>query len=218
MAAQPISGFILAGGSSRRMGKDKAQIAWGDGSLVTDAVRRMRQVVAQVSVVGLSGDSPVEVVEDIFPGQGPLAGLHAALVHSVTDWNLVLAVDMPLVTVPLLQFIAAQCDEKFLAVVTRTTKAGHSQAPGASRQVRLQPLCAAYHRMLLPVIERALSSHELSIHRLFERLQEGIMNEQSRALRVIEEDELAEAGFSDAMLLNVNTPADLERARALANK
>jgi len=200
------------------MGTNKPQIAWGDGSLVTDAVRRMRQVASRVSVVGLSGDSPVEVVQDLFPGLGPLAGLHAALVHSVTDWNLVLAVDMPLVTVPLLKFIAAQCNEKLLAVLTRTTKVSGAPPTGASPRVGLQPLCAAYHRMLLPVIEQALSSHELSIHRLFERLQEGIMNEPSRALRVIEEQELAEAGFSSAMLLNVNTPADLERARALANK
>jgi len=200
------------------MGEDKAQIAWGDASLVIDAVRRMQQVVARVSVVGLSGDSPVEVLQDVFAGRGPLAGIHAALVHSETDWNLILAVDMPLVTVPLLRFIAAQCNEKLLAVITRTTKASGTQQTGVSPEVGLQPLCAAYHRVLLPVIEQALSSQDLSIHRLFERLPEGIMDEQSRALRVIEEEELAEAGFSSAMLVNVNTPADLERARALANK
>src|SRR5690349_14900034 len=155
MPAQQISGFILAGGGSRRMGMDKAQIAWGEGSLVSDAVGRMLQVASRVSVVGLSGDSPVEVVQDAFPGRGPLAGLHAALAHSVTDWNLVLAVDMPLVTVPLLRFVAAQCNEKFFAVLTRTTKASGAEPSQAPGEFCLQPLCAAYHRRLLPVIEQA---------------------------------------------------------------
>ncbi|PYX99905.1 MAG: hypothetical protein DMG64_18310 [Acidobacteria bacterium] len=71
---------------------------------------------------------------------------------------------------------------------------------------RLQPLCAIYHRDLLPEIDKALSLQRSSIHRLLERL----------STRIIEEDELIAAGFVPEMFLNVNSPEDLERARAMA--
>ena len=194
MPRTDITGFVLAGGRSRRMGRDKAQIPWEGGTLLSLAMSHMRQVVAETYVVG--GTHSVDgcgVLADNFSSRGPLAGIHSALQHSRTDWNLVLAIDLPLVSSALLEFIAESCDQGNDAVTVRL--GGH-----------FQPLCAAYHQRLLPEIESRLEAGELSIHRLLEVAR----------TRIMDEEELLSAGFPGEMLLNVNTPEDLERAKQLA--
>src|SRR5271157_2537110 len=117
-------GFLLAGGKSSRMGADKA--------FLDRALGAMGGVCDRVAIVG----DPARfakyeaVVADIFSGCGPLAGIHAALVHSSAELNLMLAVDMPFVSAELLAFLFTAA-EKADAVVTvpRTSKG-------------LQPLCA----------------------------------------------------------------------------
>jgi molybdopterin-guanine dinucleotide biosynthesis protein A len=154
-----------------------------------------------------------------------LAGLQAALAQTVTDWNLVLAVDMPLVPVGLLRFIAEQRKNGVSAVVPLTKTVGRATdsarnsdnlADGTASLNRLQPLCGVYHRRVLSDFERALSQGEYSIHRLLERMRPAIGHNKSIGLRTIEEHELIAAGFSADMFWNVNTPDDLERARTLA--
>ncbi len=128
------------------------------------------------------------VVADIFSGCSPLAGIHTALVHSPAELNLVLAVDMPFVSRELLAFLfAAAEDEDNHAIVTvpRTGK-------------RLQPLCAVYRRDFSLAAEQALRAGEYKIDAAF----------SSVSVRVIEEAELAAAGFSERSFFNVNTPHD----------
>ena len=191
-----LTGFVLAGGTSRRMGRDKAQIPWGDGTLLTHAIAQIQNVVSGVLVVGTVAVEKllVPLLADRFPGVGPLAGIHAALANSSTEWNLIVAVDLPLLTPALLTWISDFRDGATqLAIIPRVKS-------------RLQPLCAVYHRDLLPEIDAALSIQRTSIHRLLERL----------STRIIEEDELIANGFSSEMFLNVNTPEDLDRAEAIA--
>jgi len=191
-----LTGFVLAGGASARMGRDKSQISWGSGTLLTHAIERMRRVSNDVFVVGRldAVNLPVPVLTDKVSGVGPLAGIHSALSHSTSEWNLVLAVDLPLITPEILIWLTeVQADPSKIAIVPRAKS-------------RLQPLCAVYHRDLLPEIEGALTLKESSIHRLLERL----------STRIIEEDQLIANGFAPETFLNVNTPEDLERARALA--
>jgi molybdopterin-guanine dinucleotide biosynthesis protein A len=188
------------------MGRDKAEIPWGSGTLLSHAVEVMSKVVSEAFILGSPQveSSPVKAIPDEFPGCGPLAGIHAALKHSTTKWNLLLAVDVPLVSPGLLAFIAAKSDKSpAVAIVPRI-------------EGRLQPLCAAYHRSFLPEIERAIVNDDLSIHRLLERHGTGIM-EKNNAVQIIEEDEIVAQGFQPEMLTNVNTPEDLERVRAIAS-
>jgi molybdopterin-guanine dinucleotide biosynthesis protein A len=206
MPRSDITGFVLAGGRSQRMGKDKAQLDWEGRSLLVHAVGQAKQISQQVFVVGrLDVEDPAApVVPDIFRRAGPLGGIHAALSRTSTEWNLILAVDLPLVTVGLLELVASHCDgTSNLAVVPRVGG-------------RLHPLCGAYRRVLLSDIEQALAAGERSIHRLLERLDAGIMGQNSSKMRVIEERELESAGFSAQTLFNVNTPEDLKRAREIA--
>jgi molybdopterin-guanine dinucleotide biosynthesis protein A len=201
-----ITGFILAGGQSRRMGRDKAQIQWGSGTLLSHAVEIMSKVASEVFILGsLQIESPpVTAIPDEFPGRGPLAGIHAALKHSSTQWNLVLAVDLPLVSPGLLAFIAAKTHLMPAIAIVPTVDG------------RLQPLCAAYNRGFLPEIERAIVNNDLSIHRLLDRHGTGIM-EKNKGIQIIREDEIVAQGFQPEMLTNVNTPENLERVRAIAS-
>lgn len=227
MLSEPITGFVLAGGQSRRMGRDKGAIEWGGETLLTHAVNRMSEAFPKVIVLGPSTSDGFASLRDELPNCGPLSGIHSALRHSKTDWNVFLAVDMPLVPTPLLRFIAGKCDLGYLAVVPEVTA---SELDGAdlenkfaSKMARntgacLQPLCAAYRRGFLPLVERALSNRELSIRHLLEHATQGMMGTQADAIRIIPQQELTSAGFTSEMLINVNMPADLERAKSLAER
>jgi molybdenum cofactor guanylyltransferase len=95
---------------------------------------------------------------------------------------------------------------RLLTFILEHCENGANHAVAIRSAGHLQPLCAAYHRGLLPEIESRLQAGELSIHRLLERV----------STRIIEEQELLAGGFRNEMLLNVNTQEDLERARELA--
>ena len=182
-------GFILAGGQSSRMGADKAFLNFGGCTLLERAIAALGRV-CDVAIVGDPAKfSPYgNVIEDAYPGRGPLAGIHAALTHSSAELNLVLAVDMPLVSTDLLAFLFASA-ESTDALVT---------VPHSAR--RFQPLCAVYRRPFAIVAEQALKAGQNKIDTLFAAIP----------VRVIKSEELASAGFSDQVFLNLNTPEDLQ--------
>ncbi len=185
-------GFLLAGGKSSRMGAntDKAFLDFGGQTLLDRARGVMGAVCGRVAIVG----DPAKfakygsIVADIFPGCGPLGGIHAALVYSSAELNLMLAVDMPFVSCELLTFLfAAAEDNASHAMVT---------IPRTSRG--LQPLCAIYRRDFSAVAEQALRAGKYKIDAAF----------SSVPVVVIEERELVAAGFSEQSFFNVNTPQD----------
>jgi molybdopterin-guanine dinucleotide biosynthesis protein A len=182
-------GFILAGGQSSRMGAEKAFLQFGGCTLLERAIAVLRSV-CDVTIVGdrAKFSSYGTVIEDVYPRCGPLAGIHSALIHSPADLNLMLAVDMPLVSSELLAFLfatAASTD----ALVT---------VPHSARG--FQPLCAVYRRPFATVAEQALKAGKNKIDALFAAIP----------VRVIDGEELASAGFSDQVFLNLNTPEDLQ--------
>ncbi len=187
-------GFVLAGGKSSRMGPtvDKAFLDFRGQTLLDRALGVMGAACGRVAIVGDPAKfaKAGSVIADIFPGCGPLGGVHAALVHSLAELNLMLAVDMPFVSRELLAFLfdmAAGEDNAGHAVVT---------IPRTSRG--LQPLCAIYRREFSAVAEQALRAGRNKIDAAF----------SSVAVRVIGERELAAAGFSEQSFFNVNTPED----------
>jgi molybdenum cofactor guanylyltransferase len=184
-----VAGFVLAGGKSSRMGQDKALIDFNGKPLLSHAVETVRAVCHKSFVVG----NPTKylsygpIVEDFYTDQGPLAGIHAALKSSAAKLNLMVAVDMPFISVELLQFLIMQ-------------------ARGSSAMVsipeidgRLQPLCAIYRREFLPLAEAALKAQENKIGRLL----------TPERTYVVKEDILTQAGFSVNMFSNLNSPRDL---------
>ena len=184
-------------------GTDKAFLEFGGQTLVDRALDVMGTVCGRVAIVGdpakftkygspKSESSKSEsskypsVVADIFPGCGPLAGIHAALLNSSAGLNLMLAVDMPFVSMELLAFIFAAAEETDAIVTVPRSGKG------------LQPLCAIYRREFFLAAEQALRAGKYKIDALF----------SSVSVKVIEEGELAAAGFCEQSFFNVNTPQD----------
>jgi molybdopterin-guanine dinucleotide biosynthesis protein A len=179
------------------MGTDKALLEFRGRTLLERALETMHEVCSEVSIVGDAEKFAKYgvVVEDVYPGTGPLAGIHAALVDSSIELNLVMAVDMPFVSAALLGFLLGAAKETDAIVVVPRTSRGW------------QPLCAVYRRAFAALAEEALRAGKFKIDALFSKV----------AVRVIEEDQLARAGFSERMFLNVNTPEDLRGADFSSN-
>jgi molybdopterin-guanine dinucleotide biosynthesis protein A len=196
MSQEFMTGFVLAGGRSRRMGQDKAEIPWRGGTLLGHAVEVMSEVSTTVYIVSSRQiqKPPAQVLTDKLPDAGPLAGILTALSATKTDWNLMLAVDLPLISPALLRFIAEACSRAQEQVVIPTMSG------------KLQTLCAAYHRSLLTQCEAALRNGEGSIVKFLAGVPSCILDQEN----------LAKRGFSAEMFFNVNTPDDLVRAQELA--
>jgi molybdopterin-guanine dinucleotide biosynthesis protein A len=196
-SANDVTAFILAGGKSTRMGTDKAFVEYEGRTLLARALDLARSVTSNVRIVGNSEKfAPfAPVVEDIFRDCGPLGGIHAGLGASLTELNLMLAVDTPFVSWAFLQFLISQArgTPEAAAVVPRD---GESS----------QPLCAIYRRKFADAAERALLTGRNRIDVLFTEVQ----------TRMIEKEELEGAGFSRAIFRNLNTPEELEAEKRRA--
>ena len=192
-----VTAFVLAGGRSTRMGADKALLQWGNETLLHRALNLAGAVAEEVRIVGDAtkfGGFTSAVVEDVYRDRGPLGGIHAALSSTASDLNLMLGVDLPLMKSEFLAYLITQA-RKSGAFVTVPNAGGG-----------FQPLCAVYRREFASVAEESLRAAKNKIDRLFSKV----------STRVIEEEELVRAGFSADMFRNVNTPEDLEQAKAKA--
>jgi molybdopterin-guanine dinucleotide biosynthesis protein A len=163
-------------------------------TLLARALERARSVTPDVRIVGESVKfAPfAPVVEDVFRGCGPLAGIHAALLASETDLNLILAVDVPFVPATLLQNLITRARKFPQAMVTVARSGG------------AQPLCAVYRREFAAAAEEALRQGRYKIDALFVPAH----------TQWIEAEELEAAGFSSRMFRNLNTPEELAEAES----
>jgi molybdopterin-guanine dinucleotide biosynthesis protein A len=192
-----VTAFILAGGKSTRMGTDKAFIEYEGRTLLARALDVARSATPDVRIVGGAEKfAPfAPVVEDIFRDCGPLGGIHAALRSSLTELNVMLAVDTPFVSWAFLQYLISHARAMPDAIVTVPLSEG-----------RRQPLCAVYRREFADVAENALRSGNNRIDRLFDLVQ----------TRTITEEELSGAGFFPGIFRNLNTPKQLETEKKRA--
>jgi molybdopterin-guanine dinucleotide biosynthesis protein A len=183
-----LTAFVLAGGKSTRMGRDKAFLPWAHGTLLSHATELLGTVAPNVLIVGDAKKfgSYGDVVEDIYRDHGPLGGIHAALSRTTTDLNLMLAVDLPLIEARFLQFMVGLAQGTD-ALITVPRSGGVSQ-----------PLCAIYRREFAKSAEQALQAGRNKIDPLFATVK----------TRIIEEDEFTRAGFAPAMFRNLNTPGE----------
>lgn len=193
--APDVSAFILAGGKSTRMGADKAFVTLDGRTLLARVLELARSLTEDVRIVGEAAKfgAFAPVVQDLFRDCGPLGGIHAALRASREDLNLILAVDLPFISLALLQFLITRARSS-PAVVTVP------QAGGG-----WQPLCAVYRREFADTAETALREGRYKIDALFD----------ASHLQVIREDELEAAGFSPRIFRNLNTREELEEASRL---
>jgi molybdopterin-guanine dinucleotide biosynthesis protein A len=158
-------GFVLAGGRSSRMGQDKALLQVEGRSLVELALDKLRSLplAASPRIAGAFSDlsSHGAVVADLHPGCGPLSGIEAALAGSTRPLNLFLPVDIPLLPVRFLAWMLRRA-ETTGALITIPRIVG-----------RPQPLCAVYHRDLLPSVSASLLAGNYRVITLMETAAKG---------------------------------------------
>jgi molybdopterin-guanine dinucleotide biosynthesis protein A len=194
-----FTAFVLAGGKSSRMGRDKAFIELAGRTLLERALSTVAALTKKVRIVGMNprlarfaAESGIRLVEDRFSERGPLAGIHAALRSSPTELNFVLAVDVPFVTPACAQFL----------VTTAAANQALATVPNAAGGIH--PTSAVYRHAFADHAELALTAGRNKIGALLDQLP----------VVYVGEDELLRAGFAPDVFDNLNTPADLEHAAA----
>ena len=189
--------MILAGGKSRRMGRDKLPLKIGDATLLDRVHDALASCCKEIVIVGEGGHTSAEVrrrIPDLRPGsQGPLAGIEAGLLAARFRPVFVAAGDMPFLTGELVQYLLGLLSDDVPAAVP-VLKGG------------LHPLCAAYGREVRPAVSAELDGGLRSVRGLLEALPE---------VRYVGEVELRRFGDPNVLLANVNSPEDLARARAM---
>lgn len=190
-----VEGFILVGGASRRMGRDKALLDFGGQPLLERIARELSAVASEVSLVGARQPyASFKNVPDAYQQWGALGGIHGALMAAKTDWATVVACDLPFVTSELFERLATFVSNMTDAVVP-------IQADG-----RPQPVCALYRAATcLPEIERLVATGEHTPRALLANVR----------TRYVEFSEIRDLPGAEHFFFNVNTPQELKNARAI---
>ena len=202
MEHRKVTGIILAGGRSRRLGRDKAVEPVGGQPLIRRVIQRVESVADDIVVVvadaargaALPLEAGHRVAVDVYPDKGSLGGIYSGLAAAGNQWGLVVACDMPFLNRPLLQYMLGLregCD----AVVPQ---------PGAYPE----PTHALYSRACLPSIEAKLQAGDLKIAGFFDQVR----------VRYVDEGEIARFDPQLHSFFNVNSPEDLAQALELVNQ
>lgn len=187
------TGFVVAGGRSERMGRDKALLPWAESTLLEHALARLRAVCADVRILAgaearyAGYGAPVHT--DLVRDAGPLGGVHAGLQNLGAAFGLFLGVDTPLIPPALLGALVGA-------------------APGFDAVVpvvggRPEPLCAVYGEGCREPVRRRLAAGERKMTSFWPEVR----------VRTLAEDELAAFGDPGEMFRNLNTPEDYLRLR-----
>jgi molybdenum cofactor guanylyltransferase len=177
------AGYVLVGGLSSRMGRDKALLPYRGGLLGASVAEVVRSAAGSCVLVG----DPqryralgISVIPDLYPGEGPLGGILTALRHTGASWNLVTACDMPGLSPAFVQGLFEAAIRENADILMPYGPAGHPE-----------PLCAVYHVRSLVGLEAAFAAGTRKISQAASGLR-------TVGLRVAEL----------APLENVNTPED----------
>jgi len=194
-----VTGILLAGGKSRRMGQDKKVLSVGEGTLLDRSLDTLRSLFDQVEIVIAQDspllDAPVIISRDLLPGCGSLGGIFTGIKNAKTSHVFVVACDMPFLNPAVIQYLVRQKEEADIVVV-RT-------------ELGLQMTHALYGKRCIPVIEEMIQGARL-------RIQELVSSREVR-VRVIERKEIEEFDPLALSFTNVNTPQELEIARRLSH-
>jgi molybdopterin-guanine dinucleotide biosynthesis protein A len=202
MNVVPMNAFVLAGGQSTRMGRDKVLLEFRGRPLIEHALGKLRALGFSPRIAGTRPDLAVyaPIISDNFPGSGPLAGIDAALAVSDADLNLFLPIDLPLLPLEFLRWMTARaCETSALATIPYI-------------ESRPQPLCAIYHRNLQSWAPSALAAGDRKVMRVVENAASA---SKSKLDRFDVEVIAACLDFSTALPVhrwfhNLNTPAEVQ--------
>jgi molybdopterin-guanine dinucleotide biosynthesis protein A len=190
-----ISGIILGGGQSRRMGRDKRRLHWEGEPFLDRVCRLMNSLFVEVLVVTAQegydcSHLPVRLVTDKIPEKGSLGGLYTGLIEAKNSLSFVVACDMPFL---IQESISRLCLEPVSDVLMVKLSTG------------MQPLHARYSKRCAPVIEQMIHEGDLKI--------QNLVSCSDLTVKIVEETLFDDIDPFRLSFGNINTPADLEFAR-----
>ena len=183
-----VSGFVLVGGNSSRMGRDKALLPWNGTTLAQHIASIVAEAAGSAALIGdpaRYGGLGYPVYPDRLPGHGPLSGIVTALTVAPAEWSLVIGCDMPAISHDALRLLvqeAARTDGQCIVPVGPTGP---------------EPLCAVYHRSCLgcglTALEKAIAEGRFRMRDVLNELRVRFL-----------------VGIDPACFANLNTPDDFE--------
>ncbi|MDQ7842264.1 MAG: molybdenum cofactor guanylyltransferase [Armatimonadota bacterium] len=191
-----VSGIILAGGRSRRLGRDKRDVIVGGVALLDRAVALCAPLVDGLLIVAREAGPPrrgVPVVADEISDRGPMAGVLTGLRRSRHPRMLVIPVDMPLLTAEFLRFLIRIAPEAEITV------------PRWERGI--EPLVAVYTRSCLGPLADALARGATALH--------AFIQSAGRSVRFVDASEIAPFGRPERLFFNINTAEEVAAAEAM---
>jgi len=195
-----IAGYVMAGGKSKRFGQDKARVRLGGEMMLTRTCHLVNEVTGSVNVVAdresRYADSDLWVVEDRWPGEGPLGGILTALSATAEtdrgrDWNLIVSCDMPFLTREWLAYLIGRALASKAQVVLPHSASGP------------EPLCACWRT-------EAAETLQAAFERGVRKVTEGISLLRAE---VLDERDWKRFDSDGRLFWNMNTQADYEQAR-----
>ena len=192
-----VTGVLLAGGKSRRMGEDKRYLMVGEQTLLERGLGVLRSMFHEVLVVIAQDSAPLDidarVVRDLVPDCGSLGGIYTGLTQATSPYIFAVACDMPFLN---------------QAVITQfTNRRDTADIVMARLATRLHPMHALYGKGCLPAMEQMIVARQLKIQEL--------VSHASIRVQYVTEADLLSIDPSWRSFHNVNTPEDLEAACSL---
>lgn len=185
---------ILAGGKSSRMGRNKALLPIRGIPVIEHILIELVPRFDEVMIITNDPDAyrsySLPLYPDLYPGKGPLAGIHRSLLEAKHEKVLVSACDMPFISGKLATFLIEALSPSFDAVIPIASGKSH-------------PLFAAYERSNAKRAETFLSEDQLAIRHFLSHIR----------VRWIEEEEMLPFGDPARLLFNMNGPQDYEYIR-----
>ncbi len=193
-----VSGVVLAGGQSSRLGMDKSFVNVNGQSLIEQIVAKLAKLSDDVIIVTNSPEKydhlKARLVGDIYPGKGALGGIYSGLRTAANAYSLVVACDMPFLDLNLL---------RYMILLAR----GHDVVIPRIRRLP-EPLHAIYSKNCLEPIDRLLARGGLKIIDFFSEVR----------VRYVEESEVDIFDPQHLSFFNVNTPNDWKEMEKLARR
>jgi molybdopterin-guanine dinucleotide biosynthesis protein A len=197
----PINGYVMAGGASTRFGFDKARAELNGETMLVRMSKLVKDVTGSVSVVapfGRYAEFGERMVDDQWPGEGPLGGIITALMDAPARnhqqaWCLIVGCDMPFLTREWLSYLKERALASGAAVVAPQSALG------------LEPLCACWHTGATGKLQYAFEDGVRKVTEAMKRV----------SMEVVDEKDWTRFDKVGRLFWNMNTPAEYEEARRI---
>lgn len=200
-----VRGYVLAGGGSTRFGRDKALVEFGATPLLLSIVSLLQRNTTSVAVVAHVEKyrhlaAQFEILEDRWPGEGPLGGIITALQYTAASdpacqWNLILSCDMPFLSSDWLKFLVDRARASTPEIQVILPHSGHG----------LEPLCACYHTATVDALQNIFD-------RGVRKVTEALKHVRTE---VLDESVWKRFDSAERLFWNMNTPLDFAEAQRL---